>query len=107
LPFDPSRTIIIPTMTKYWRTLGRAALALVLVASLTVVLAHWHLDSRGQDCGVCSAQHMPTLQNPTGNILFIPVDHQFVDFSHEITTIDSGFIPTQQGRAPPQVFVSI
>jgi hypothetical protein len=94
-------------MNQHWRTLGRAALALVLVASLTVVLAHWHRDSRGQDCGICSVQQMPTLQSPTGNILSIPVHHERVDFTHEIAAIDSGFTLTQLGRAPPQVFVSI
>jgi hypothetical protein len=94
-------------MNHYWRTLGRAALALVLVASLTVVLAHWHLDSRGQECGLCSVQQMSTLQSPTGNILTVPFNQEWMDFTHEIATIYSGFTATQQGRAPPQVFVSI
>jgi hypothetical protein len=95
------------TMNRHWRTFGRAALALVLVASLTFVLVHWHRDSRGQDCGLCSVQHMPTLQTPTGNIFVIPANRERTDFIHEIVPTYSGFIPVLPGRAPPQAFVSI
>jgi hypothetical protein len=94
-------------MSKNWRTFGRAALALVLVASLTIVLAHWHLDSRGQDCGLCSTRHMSMLETPTGNTFFIPAAQVWADFPDEIVPLHSGFTPIQQGRAPPQVFVSI
>jgi hypothetical protein len=94
-------------MNQHWRTLGRAALALVLVASLTFVLVHWHRDSRGQDCGICNVQHMPTLQTPTGNILVIPANQEWKDFVFEIAPSYPGFVPTQPGRAPPVAFVSI
>jgi hypothetical protein len=94
-------------MSKNWRTFGRAALALVLVASLTIVLAHWHRDSRGQDCGLCSTRHMPTLESSTGNTLFVPTSPEWTDFTYEIATPHSTFSPIQPGRAPPQVFVSI
>ena len=94
-------------MSKNWRTFGRAALALVLVASLTVVLAHWHQDSRGPDCGLCSTRHMPTLESPTGNIPEPPTSPEWTDFITEIATVYSAFTPTRQGRAPPQVFISI
>lgn len=91
-------------MSKNWRTFGRAALALVLVTSLTIVLAHWHRDSRGQDCGLCSTRHMPTLESPTGNTLVVPPAREWTDLSDEIVTVYSAFTPTQPGRAPPQVF---
>jgi len=94
-------------MNRHWRTFGRAALALVLVASLTLIFVHWHRDSRGQDCGLCNVQHMPTLQSPTGNVLVIPTNQERTDFVYEITPVFFGLIPAQPGRAPPQAFVSI
>jgi hypothetical protein len=94
-------------MSRNWRNFGRVAVALVLVASLTIVLAHWHRDSRGQDCGLCSTRHMPKLESPTGDTLVVPVNPEWTDFSDEIATPHTPFTPIQQGRAPPQVFVSI
>jgi hypothetical protein len=94
-------------MNQHWRTFGRAALALVLVACLTFVLVHWHRDSRGQDCGLCSVQHMPTLQTSTANILVIPANQKRTELVYEIVPPYSGFVPVLPGRAPPQAFVSI
>jgi len=88
-----------------WRTYGRAALALLLVASLTIVLVHWHRDSRGPDCGLCTAQHMPTLQSPAGNLLIVPVAPEWLDVADEAAPTYSGVVLLQLGRAPPQVFV--
>jgi hypothetical protein len=89
-------------MNRHWRTYGRAALALLLAASLLVVFAHWHRDSRGQDCGLCNVQHMPTLQSPAGNILIVPTNQDWIDFISEINSASFGFTPVQSGRAPPQ-----
>jgi hypothetical protein len=95
------------TMNHYWRTYGRAALALLLVASLTIIVIHWHRDSRGQDCGLCAAQHLPTLQSPAGKVLVAPTTQEWVDFLLEVTLIHSGIVLFESGRAPPQVFISL
>jgi hypothetical protein len=93
-------------MNHYWRTYGRAALALLLVASLTIIVIHWHRDSRGQDCGLCAVQHMPTLQSPDGNILVPPTIQEWADLLTEVALIYSGIVLLESGRAPPQVFAS-
>jgi hypothetical protein len=89
-------------MNGHWRTFSRAALALLLVASLTVVLVHWHRDSRGQDCGLCSVQHMPTLQSPAGNLLSVPTTREWMDVVDESNPPFSGVVLLQHGRAPPR-----
>jgi hypothetical protein len=94
-------------MNRHWRTFGRAALALLFVASLTIVLVHWHRDSRGQDCGLCTVLHMPTLQGPAGNLLPVPTAQEWMDVVVEVTPIYSGVVLLQRGRAPPQVFFSL
>jgi hypothetical protein len=99
--------MILGTMTRHWRTFGRAALALVLVASLVFVVTHWHRDSRGQDCGLCSVRQTPTLQAPTGNLVAVPANLEWHDVAHVIVPVYAGFVIPQQGRAPPETFLSI
>jgi len=85
-----------------WRTWGRTAFALLLVASLSLILVHWHLDSRGQDCGVCHAQQMPRLENATKVLAPVPPTQEWIERTAQAANFHSGFVPTQPGRAPPQ-----
>jgi len=94
-------------MTRHWRIYGRAALALLLVASLALVFAHWHRDSRGQECGLCNVQQMPTLQAPTGNLLPAPTNLEWNQDSVSNIPVYFGFVIPQQGRAPPKALLSV
>jgi hypothetical protein len=94
-------------MNRHWRPFGRAALALLVVASLMIVVVHWHRDSRGLDCGLCAVQHMPTLQSPTGNLLIVPTTLGWMDVTDKVASIYSGAVLLYRGRAPPSVFFSI
>jgi len=101
------RAYDVGTMNQYWRTYGRAALALLLVASLTIIVIHWHRDSRGQDCGVCTVQHMPALQSPTGNIVAVPATREWAGSQYEPVPTRTGVVLRESGRAPPRTFVSL
>jgi hypothetical protein len=91
----------------HWRTYRRAALALLLVASLTVIVIHWHRDSRGQECGLCTVQQMPTVQSPTGNVLIVPTTEEWARVFTRPASVHSGVVLLESGRAPPQVFLSL
>ena len=90
-------------MNQYWRTYGRAALALLLVASLTIIVIHWHRDSRGQDCGLCTVQQMPTLQSPSGNVLVAPITREWAGVDIQPDSLHSEVVLLQSGRAPPRI----
>ena len=91
------------TMNQYWRTYGRAALALLLVASLTIIVIHWHRDSRGQDCGLCTVQQMPTLQSPAGNVVVAPITQEWAGIAYKSAPILTRVTLLQSGRAPPHI----
>jgi hypothetical protein len=99
--------MIVLTMNRYWRTYGRAALALLLVVSLTVIVIHWHRDSRGQECGLCTVQQMPTLQSPTGNVLIGPTTQEWAGVFSKPAFVYSQVVLLESGRAPPQVYISL
>ena len=90
-------------MNPYWRTFGRAALALLLVASLTIIVIHWHRDSRGQDCGLCTVQQMPTLQSPSGNVVEAPITREWAGPVVQPVSLHSEVVLLKSGRAPPQI----
>lgn len=97
-------------MNQHWRNLarwGRLALAVLLVVSLTVIVVHWHQDARGQDCGLCNAQQMPSLLGSVGNLLIVPVSQEWITPVREVIPVYSEVVRLQRGRAPPQALLSL
>jgi hypothetical protein len=95
------------TMNPNWRNWARVALCFVLVASLTVIASHWHRDSRGQDCGLCSVQQMPSLQTPSGNLIVVFTTPEWIATEDVVLPHESGVVLSSHGRAPPRPFVSL
>jgi hypothetical protein len=86
--------------------LGRLVLSLLLVASLTVILTHWHQGARGQDCGLCSIQEMPRLLDSVGSLLVVPATQEWTALACDVTPVYSESVDVHQGRAPPQALAS-
>ena len=91
----------------HWRTFARMALSIVLLASLTLVLVHWHTAIRGQDCGICTVQHIPALPGADELRLAVPLQFVRVDRSEYASRVCSCQLTGLHGRAPPCVFSSI
>ena len=91
----------------HWRTFGRMALSIVLVASLTFILVHWHSTTRGQDCGICSVHHIPAVLSAHELLLVVPLTPERIDTFELVPAIYSAITAGLHDRAPPQVFSSL
>jgi hypothetical protein len=81
--------------------------ALLLVASLSLILVHWHRDSRGQDCGLCSVQQMPGLGHVSSEFSFVPAPEEWAEALDSGDPVPSGFVSVLPGRAPPSADFSL
>jgi hypothetical protein len=90
------------SMNRRWLPF-RAALAILVVLSLSLVLIHWHQDSPGQDCGLCATQHMPTLQSTPQGVATEPVVFEWWHSTESPASESSAFLPAHPGRAPPSI----
>ena len=86
---------------------GRVFVALVLVASLSLILVHSHRDARGQDCGLCSVQQMPGLEHVSSAFSFVPAPEEWTEPLDLGDPVPLGLVPVLPGRAPPSIDFSL